>query len=149
MTRDASSLIEGQVGPCGIVCATCDLGNGGVAETAQRLREYLRLYQVPSWANQVPGGSEIDFNQLEKALNWVQSYAICLGCEKGGGPPDCMIRNCAEGKGYELCSECPDLEGCEKFDWLGETAGRLKKRLREAKGKTKQDMVRTVSKAKQ
>jgi hypothetical protein len=148
MTSEPNSPVEGQVGPCGIVCAACDLGNGSVAQTARRLNEYLKFYQVPSWASQVPGGSEVDFSQLEKALNWLQTYALCFGCERGGGPPDCGIRNCSREKGYELCSECSDLEACRKFDWLGETAGRLKKRLMESKGKSKQDIIEAASKAK-
>ncbi|MCU0638119.1 MAG: hypothetical protein MUE87_05830 [Methanothrix sp.] len=30
------------------------------------------------------------------------------------------VRICAGERGYELCSSCHDLEGCTKFEWLGE-----------------------------
>lgn len=140
MLKEAFEIVKSQIGPCGITCATCDLGNGTVAETAQKLREYLKMYGVQSWAPTVPGGTDLDFSGLEKALNWVQTYTRCLGCEQGGGPPDCTIRTCSREKGYELCSECTDLEGCEKFSWLGDPEP-LKERLRRSKGKTKQEII--------
>jgi len=140
MLKEAFEGVKDQMGPCGITCATCSLGNGTVAETAQKLQEYLKMYGVPSWAPAVPGGADVDFDRLDKALNWVLTYTRCLGCEQGGGPPDCAIRTCSREKGYELCSECPDLEGCDKFDWLGDPKS-LKDRLRRSKGKSKKEII--------
>jgi len=140
MLKEAFDQVKDQMGPCGIACAACDLGNGTVAETAVKLKQYLQRYGVPSWGSQVPGWSDIDFKKLDGSLDWVQTYTRCFGCEQGGGPPDCAIRACSREKGYELCSQCSELEGCTKFDSLGDYAHQLKAKLKEAKGKSKKEM---------
>jgi len=66
----------------------------------------------------VLGGKDINWIETEKTLDWMTQYATCFGCEKGGGPPDCAIRTCADDKGYQLCSQCDELDDCSKFDWL-------------------------------
>ncbi|RLI19368.1 hypothetical protein DRO49_00665 [Candidatus Bathyarchaeota archaeon] len=136
--------IKGQMGPCGIICADCDLGNGTVAETARRLKGYLTLYGVEEWARLLPGGDEIDFKALNEALSWLAEYMGCQGCERGGGPPDCPIRLCAREHGYELCSQCPELEDCTKFNWLGEYGDQLRRRLIKARGKSKEELLREL-----
>lgn len=139
MLKEAFERVKNQIGPCGITCATCELGNGNVAETAMKLKQNLQTFEVSLWAPQVPDGSDINFDQLNKSLDWIYNYTRCLGCEQGGGPPDCPIRSCAKKRGYELCSQCPDLEGCTKFDWLKDYAPQLKNKLRE--GKTKKEYL--------
>lgn len=147
MSQETFEAVKNQMGPCGISCALCNLGNGTVAETAKKLKEYLGFYEVPSWAATAPGGSEIDFDDLNKNLDWMNTYLSCLGCERGGGPPDCVIRTCAKEKGLVLCSECSELEGCGKFDWLGES---VKENLKNSMGKSKQELIQeAISKMKQ
>lgn len=147
MTKQAFEELKTQMGPCGIACATCDLGNGTVAETANTLKQQLQMYEVSTWAPQAPGGSEIDFNQLGKSLDWVHTYTRCLGCEQGGGPPDCAIRACAKERGYDICSQCADLEECTKFDFLEDYGQQLKNKLKE--GRTKKEYLsEALSKAK-
>lgn len=141
MLEEAFEKVKDQMGPCGIACALCRLGNGTVAETALRLQEHINFYQIPYWAPTTPGGAELDFDHLRKALDWMHTYARCLGCEQGGGPPECAIRTCAKEKGFTLCSDCPDLEGCSKFDWLGESAGILRENLKKSRGRSKQELV--------
>lgn len=139
MLKEALDQVKDQMGPCGIACATCNLGNGTVAETAAKLKQHLQVYGVSAWAPQVPGGSDVDFDQLDKSLDWVQTYTKCFGCEQGGGPPDCAIKVCSKERGYDICSNCPDLEGCAKFDRLGDNALQLKDKLKE--GKTKMEYI--------
>ncbi|KYH36462.1 MAG: hypothetical protein AYL28_006360, partial [Candidatus Bathyarchaeota archaeon B23] len=81
------------------------------------------------------------FKALSDSLGWLAKYIGCSGCERGGGPPDCAIRLCAKERGYELCSQCSDLEGCTKFDWFGEFGVRLKERLRRGRGRTKRELI--------
>ena len=133
--------VMGQMGPCGIACGACALGNGTVAETAKKTKEYIQGYGVEEWAPEVPGGTEVDFQQFYRYLDWMATYTMCLGCEKGGGPPDCSIRECANGKGYQLCSQCAELEMCGRFDWLQGYGETLKTSLSGAKGKTKQELI--------
>ena len=141
MKKEAFEAVKDQMGPCGISCALCDLGNGTVAECAGKVKDYLQNYGVSQWAPLVPGGSEVDFDRLFKSLDWVSSSIGCLGCEKGGGPPDCTIRSCTKERGYDICSECPDLSGCGNFEWLGESGGALKDKLEDSKGKSKRELV--------
>ena len=85
------------------------------------------------WSPFVPGGEAIDWATVDRALDWMTTYARCAGCRNGGGPPDCAIRICARERDYELCSSCSDLEGCTKFDWLGEYGKEVKKKLKESR----------------
>ena len=139
--KKAFVQVKDQIGPCGITCGTCDLGNGTVAETALKLNNYLKMYGVSSWGEQVPGWSDIDFESLNNSLDWIQTYTRCFGCEQGGGPPDCAIKSCAKDKGYELCSQCSELDDCTKFDWLGDYGQKLKKTLTDNKGKSKKEVI--------
>ena len=58
MLKEAFDNVKDQMGPCGIACGTCDLGNGTVAESALKLQEYLKNYGVASWAGAAPSGSD-------------------------------------------------------------------------------------------
>ena len=142
--RGNSERGKGQMGPCGIICMGCDLGSGSVSGTAVKLKDYIKSIGVAQWAPALPGGAEIDFDSLNKNLEWLSENTRCVGCEQGGGPPDCTIRNCARQRGYDVCSLCSDLDSCSKFDWLGETGIKLKKMLNNLKGKRKEEIIKTV-----
>lgn len=118
--------------PCGIRCGECDLGNGSVAETAINLMKYIQRYDLPSWAHELPGGKDIDFEQLDQNLNWVGRSLRCPGCLRGGGSPECPIRLCSKDKGLSSCAQCTDLKACTKFNWLGEKGETLKSKLAES-----------------
>ncbi len=133
--------VKKQVAPCGITCGTCDLGNGTVARTAKKTKELINSIGIKDWAPAVPGGVELNWDATEKTLEWITKYAYCAGCEKGGGPPDCAIRMCANEKGYELCNECEDLTDCNKFDWLGAHSKVLKGTLEGYRGMSKEEIV--------
>ena len=141
MIEENFEMVRDQMGPCGVVCGACDLGNGTVASTARKTKEYLQNYGVSQWAPLVPGGDELDFDELYKSLDWVSTYTACLGCERGGGPPDCSIRRCARERGYGICSECPNVEECDSFQWLGEHGKALRKKLKDSGGKTKKELI--------
>ncbi|NYT16181.1 MAG: DUF3795 domain-containing protein [Methanomassiliicoccales archaeon] len=141
MKHEAFDRVKNQMGPCGISCGGCALGNGTVAESAEKLNQFIRSYGIAQWAHFVPGGSEIDFKNLDHSLEWIGSLVDCPGCEHGGGPPNCTIRICSKERGLNLCSQCTDLEGCENFQWLGEHGGLLKAKLAEARGKNKKDLI--------
>lgn len=141
MKEEAFNIVKDQAGPCGITCGTCVLGNGTIAETAGKTKSYIAGYGIKEWAPLVPGGAEINWAETEKTLMWMTKYANCQGCEKGGGPPDCTIRLCANEKSIQLCSQCGELDGCNKFDWLGDYATGLKQTLRDNKSKTKEEYI--------
>lgn len=137
--RNMSESVEKQVGPCGITCGTCPLGNGTIAESAKKTKEYINTFGIKEWAPMVPGGSELDWNAADKVMDWVGKYGQCLGCEQGGGPPDCAIRQCANAKGVELCNECDEVRGCEKFEWLGDYGKDIRVKLADSPGILKEE----------
>lgn len=137
--------IEGQVGPCGIVCKSCPLGSGTIAETAGKTMEFINDCKIPEWAPFVSEeGGKVDWEKVAWGLEWMTKYAICAGCESGGGPPDCPIRVCARDKGLELCSLCGELEACAKFEWLADHGQKLKETLKKVKGVSKEDYAKSV-----
>jgi len=141
---ESADIMKSQMGPCGIICQGCDLGSNSVADTAIKLKDYIRSVGVSQWAPALPGGAQIDFEKFNRNLDWLSVNTRCLGCEQGGGPPDCAIRICSKERGYSVCSNCSDLESCEKFDWLGETGKQLKKMLANSKGKTKEELIKSA-----
>lgn len=130
-----------QAGPCGILCSSCPLGSGMVAELAERTRQLIKEYKIPEWSPFAPEGKEIDWSMVDRGLGWMIKYTCCAGCESGGGPPDCAIRSCARERGYDLCSSCPDLDSCTKFDWLRD-ASALKAILKENRGRSKEEYIK-------
>ena len=129
MIPEDLAIVKDMVGPCGIRCENCTMGNGTFREAAIDLSKYLKMYDVASWASALPGGAEIDFKQLQKSLLWVERSLKCPGCINGGGTPECPVRICSKGKGHSSCSQCADLAPCKNFDWLGEHGKALKKEL--------------------
>ncbi len=142
MEKEAYNHVKGQAGPCGITCGTCVLGNGTIAITASKTKEHILGYGIKEWAPSTPGGKEINWVETEKALDWLIQNANCRGCENGGGQPECVIRNCANDKGYQLCNECNELDTCKKFDWLGDYSKTLKEILKNNKGVIKKDFIK-------
>jgi hypothetical protein len=129
MLHEKYAAVKDQVAPCGIRCGDCAMGNGSVAETAGNLKMYIQMYELPSWAHELPGGAEIDFKQFDWDLTWVEKFLGCPGCHKGGGSPECPIRICSKEKGFSSCSQCSDLRSCAKFNWLGKKGEMLKTEL--------------------
>jgi len=141
---EPSNPIQSQLGPCGILCDTCPLGSGAVAESASQTRKHISDCQIPMWSPFVPGGEAIDWAAVDRALDWMATYARCAGCWNGGGPPDCAIRICARERVYELCSSCGDLEGCTKFEWLEEHGVEVREKLKECRGLSREEHVRKM-----
>ena len=144
MGNSGSNPIQNQFGPCGILCGSCPLGGGAVAKSAKQTRKHISDCQIPMWSPFVPGGEAIDWAAVDKALDWMTTYARCAGCRNGGGPPDCAIRICAQERGYELCSSCADLEVCSKFEWLGDYGQKVKDNLMQSRGLSREEYVRKM-----
>jgi hypothetical protein len=102
---------------CGL-CDDCQLGNPGFLETVSRLKSYLERFRVNLWLHCFPGEDGFSLPELKKGLAWFLSHTECPGCKEGRGLEDCPIRLCARARRLEHCYECPDLEPCDKFDFL-------------------------------
>jgi len=129
MLPEMYEVVKDQVAPCGLRCGECELGNGGVAESARNLKESLGRYGVGQWIKLVPGGEELDYPKFEQNLAWIGTMITCPGCLNGGGSPACPIRICSKEMGLSSCGRCDRLEGCDNFDWLGEHGKIMKKDL--------------------
>ena len=136
--------IDNLVGPCGILCGACPLGSGTVAESAGQTRKHIMDCQIPMWPPFVPGGEVIDWAAVDQGLIWMEKYARCQGCPNGGGPPDCTSRICAQERGYELCTSCVDLDGCNRFEWLREHGQEIKEKLKECRGLSKEEYIKKI-----
>jgi hypothetical protein len=133
--------VKTQIGHCGIKCGTCFLGNGSVANSAKKTLENINMIGIEEWASLVPEGSDLNWKDTKKVLDWMTKYAYCEGCEKGGGPPNCSIRICAKEREISLCNNCRELDDCRKFDWLGKGTEPIKQNLRDNVGKTKKELL--------
>ncbi|MCD4735089.1 MAG: DUF3795 domain-containing protein [Bacteroidales bacterium] len=85
---------------CGLNCETCDAYIATINDSDE-----LRATTAEKWKKMF-NAPALD----PKTIN-------CLGCRQEGVKfahcYECKIRNCAMGKGFETCGDCPDLETCE------------------------------------
>jgi hypothetical protein len=134
-----------QVGPCGIICISCPLGSGIVAETAGRTMVFIEDCKISEWAPFVSEeGGRIDWDRVVEGLEWMKKYAVCAGCESGGGPPNCTIRVCAMDKGLDICSSCDELDSCDNFDWLEDHGEKVKDALKKSRGMSKEEYIKSA-----
>lgn len=102
---------------CGL-CDDCRLGNRDFLETVSRLKEYMDGLRVNWWVHCFPQEEGFNFPEFRKGLEWFLAHTECPGCQGGKGLDDCPIRSCAQARGLDHCSRCPDLEPCDKFTFL-------------------------------
>lgn len=115
--------------------------NGGRVE---KVCSSLWLWRVDSALTQ-----DFEFQNFMKGLEWFANSG-CIGCLRGGGMPNCEVRNCCTGKGLKNCYSCKDFVDCKKLSYQKETYkvdesyGRIKrigyeKWLKEQEEKLKED----------
>jgi hypothetical protein len=102
---------------CGL-CDDCHLGSQDFLEAVQRVKDHVEHLRDYWWIHCFPGDEGFSFTELRKGLDWFLTHAECPGCEEGRGSHSCPIRICAIQRHYEHCDECPDLENCDKFNFI-------------------------------
>lgn len=102
---------------CGL-CDDCQLGNRDFLETVSQLKAYVLRFRANIWPHCFPGDEGFSFPEFRKGLDWFLSHTECPGCKQGRGLDTCPIRLCAQARRIEHCSQCPDLEPCDKFEFL-------------------------------
>lgn len=116
---------------CGLYCGACDIYQKRIGESGKELKKVLDAMKFNEIASQVPGLE--DYETFYKILNTIITFfGQCAGCLKGGGDPQCKIRNCCNEKGYQTCAECPSVP-CEKLKPLYEGNPQLGDDLQEIK----------------
>ena len=104
--------VKGQIGACGIWCGSCVAGNGVLQILTEKYREITEAYDLKQWAPK-----DFDYDEFSKGLQSIQSMPTCPGCLRGGGIPECTMRNCAAEKGVANCSRCSD-QNCDHQETL-------------------------------
>jgi hypothetical protein len=116
---------------CGLYCGACDIYQKRIGQSGEELRKVLDAYRFDEITTQVPGLE--NYEAFHKVLNTlVIIFGQCSGCPKGGGPPQCDIRNCCSEKGYKTCAECSSGP-CEKLKPLLDSYPQLEEDLQEIK----------------
>ena len=128
---EPSNPTQNQFGPCGILCGSCPLGSGAVAESAGLTRKHITDCQIPMWSPFVPGGEAIDWAAVDRALDWMTTYA--------------RLRHQDLRPRAGLCSSCADLEGCTRFDWLEEYGKEVKEKLKEGRGLSREEDIKNLN----
>jgi hypothetical protein len=106
-TRDGFESVKDQIGSCGIWCGSCVVGNGSLQELSGKYREIAEAYDLKDWASQ-----DFDYSEFSKGLESIQNLPLCPGCQRGGGNPDCVMRQCAREKQITGCTDCPSPDTC-------------------------------------
>ncbi len=108
MKAKAFENVKDQIGACGIWCSSCVAGNGALKELTKKYDEIITRYDLEDWAPK-----DFDFKEFKKGLESIQGMPLCPGCLKGGGRPDCEIRECVSKKKINDCTECNQPEECK------------------------------------
>jgi hypothetical protein len=83
---------------CGLDCADC-----GARKATLLNDDELRKQTAEEWSKQF--GADIPYQIIN-----------CTGCREEGVKfvhcNECEVRNCVNGKGYDTCADCAELESC-------------------------------------
>lgn len=99
---------------CGL-CENCPIDMPDFLKAISKVREYFDQLPINWWTHCFPGDEGFYFPEFRKGLEWFLNHPECLGCKGGGGPKECLVRNCATMRQVAYCSECHDLENCEHY----------------------------------
>jgi len=101
---------------CGLYCGACDIYQKRISQSGNDLKKVLDAFDFSSISEQVPGLE--DYDVFYKVLNTlITFFGQCPSCQKGGGSPQCPIRNCCREKEYATCAECTSFP-CEKVKYI-------------------------------
>jgi len=132
--------VRDQIGFCGTWCGSCIAGNGAIIELTRRFRKTLKKFNIEKWASK-----EINFRALEKYLELIEAIPACIGCQKGGGPSNCLIKICASEQKFVNCGQCNELSDCNKFVLLEQKHPTIKESLIQNIKKDKKSLIKEWS----
>ncbi len=114
---------------CGLYCRSCTLITK-TPQTASKLRDILKADGWEGYGEYVYAGFGVFWDILQKMSNLAETSSLCRG---GCGDPECKIRECAQGKGIDVCALCEQYP-CElvsEFDKKYKVIRRNNDRIRE------------------
>ena len=113
------------VGYCGLYCGACGIYLGRIEQAVENLRKTISAYGFDKFAPELAKWEPAfqHYTEFENVLNgFVNMFGECPGCIKGGGDPNCAVRECCKQKAYTTCAECGEMETCEKIQRYGPRA---------------------------
>jgi len=110
------------MGYCGLYCGACGIYQGRIKQAVENLRKVIGCYgfdkimpELAKWE-----ASFRHYTEFENVMDGlVKLFGECPGCIKGGGDPNCAVRECAKQKAYPTCAECTEMKTCEKLKRYG------------------------------
>ncbi|MDQ7778670.1 MAG: DUF3795 domain-containing protein [Planctomycetota bacterium] len=98
---------------CGLSCKRCWGLTASLSKAAQSLREAVKRVGLKEFWHEIPFlGS---YEQFKKSLDGLMRLHCTKTCRKGGGNPDCKIRECVRAKKSIGCWECLGFKKCGKL----------------------------------
>jgi hypothetical protein len=123
---------------CGAYCGECALFPGFTAlrEAAKALNELIEIHGLQNWIPRAwlpEAENKFDFAEFRKGLSFfsnAESFFVCRKrCKEGGGFAECIMRQCCQERGLDVCFDCADFP-CDKVPWnptMIKRAGEYKK----------------------
>jgi len=113
------------IGYCGLYCGACGIRQGRIKQAVENLRNVISGYGfdkiAPELAKWEPAFQH--YKEFETVMDgWVKLFGECPGCIKGGGDPNCAVRECCRQKAFATCAECAEMDSCEKVKQYGPRA---------------------------
>jgi len=105
---------------CGLCCEDCIPSNRVLFDAAERLRAELEKCQFDEYARYKSRGNRTfeQFETFRAVLDATLTLRCPAPCSRGGGRPNCPIRDCAHGKKLDGCWQCAAFETCELLEPL-------------------------------
>lgn len=113
------------VGYCGLYCGACGIYQGKIKQAVENLRKIISTYGFDKITSELAKWEPAfqHYTEYEKVLNgFVKIFGDCPACIKGGGDPNCAVRECCKQKTYTTCAQCTEMETCEKLQRYGSRA---------------------------
>ena len=104
---------------CGIYCGDCLGYTGVIADAAESLLDFLKIYKFDQTVTHVfpeeLGDYETGCHMLEFMAN-LRCNKLCR--KKDDSTVSCTVRKCCKNKGFYACYECTSFETCENLKSL-------------------------------
>ncbi|MDI6904053.1 MAG: DUF3795 domain-containing protein [Candidatus Bathyarchaeia archaeon] len=116
---------ENLLGYCGLYCGACGIYQGRIKQAVENLRKIITAYGFDKFTAELAKWEPAfqHYGEFENVMDgFVKMFGECQGCVKGGGDPNCAVRECCKQKAYNTCAECVEMETCEKLQKYGPKA---------------------------
>jgi hypothetical protein len=112
-----NAKLEKMAAYCGLYCGDCAFHAGTIPDLARDLRAELRRVRLDKVSEVI---TFLDAEAYRRTYEFLGTLVKlrCKGCKAGSRSRYCHIAQCAIGKEYEGCWECPEFADCGKLEFL-------------------------------